>query len=41
MKDAKQGDRFQFVRLGNFTLDKKNENTYNRIVTLKDGFKLQ
>lgn len=41
MKDAKQGDRFQFVRLGYFTLDKKNENTYNRIVTLKDGFKLQ
>lgn len=41
MKDAKQGDKFQFVRLGYFTLDSKNENTYNRIVTLKDSFKLQ
>jgi glutaminyl-tRNA synthetase len=40
MKDAKQGDKFQFVRLGYFTLDSKNENVYNRIVTLKDSFKL-
>ena len=41
MKDAKQGNKFQFVRLGYFTLDSKYENTYNRIVTLKDSFKLQ
>lgn len=41
MKDAKQGDKFQFVRLGYFTLDSKNENTYNRIVTLKDSFKVE
>ena len=36
---AKPGDRFQFVRTGFFTPDSKNPGVYNRIVTLKDGFK--
>ena len=40
MKDAAPGERFQFVRLGYFTKDSKNEDVYNRIVTLKDSFKL-
>ena len=40
MKDAVQGERFQFVRLGYFTKDSKNDDVYNRIVTLKDSFKL-
>ncbi len=31
------GDKFQFVRTGYFSKDTKYENTYNRIVTLKDG----
>lgn len=34
------GERFQFVRTGFFTPDTKRPNTFNRIVTLKDGFKL-
>ena len=33
-------DRFQFVRNGYFTPDSKHEGVYNRIVTLKDSFKL-
>lgn len=36
---AKDGDRFQFVRSGYFVKDTKNPNTFNRIVSLKDGFK--
>ena len=39
LKDAKPGDRFQFVRNGYFTPDSKNPHVYNRIVTLKDSFK--
>ena len=47
MKDAKaergifDGDEktFQFVRTGYFTVDSKNERTFNRTVSLKDGFK--
>ena len=38
LKDAKGGDRFQFVRCGYFVKDTKNENTFNRIVGLKDSF---
>lgn len=34
------GDRFQFVRIGYFCRDIKNENTFNRIVTLKDSYKI-
>ena len=40
LADAKPGDRFQFVRTGYFTPDSKNPGVYNRIVTLKDSFKL-
>ncbi|MGM9681758.1 MAG: glutamine--tRNA ligase/YqeY domain fusion protein [Eubacteriales bacterium] len=38
LKDAKPGDRFQFVRNGYFVKDTKYPNTYNRVVTLKDSF---
>lgn len=38
--DAKQGDKFQFVRTGYFCLDTKMENTFNRVVTLKDSYKV-
>lgn len=40
LSEAKPGDRFQFVRMGYFCMDKKHPNTFNRIVTLKDSFKL-
>ena len=38
--DAKPGDRFQFVRVGYFVKDTKYENTFNRIVGLKDSYKV-
>ena len=38
LADAKSGDRYQFVRTGYFVKDSKNENTFNRIVGLKDSF---
>ncbi len=38
LKDAKAGDKFQFVRVGYFCKDSKYENTFNRIVGLKDSF---
>ncbi len=37
LSEAKEGERFQFVRTGYFCKDIKNKNTFNRIVTLKDG----
>jgi glutaminyl-tRNA synthetase len=37
--ESRPGDRFQFVRIGYFCKDTKNANTFNRIVTLKDGYK--
>ncbi|MCL2579161.1 MAG: glutamine--tRNA ligase/YqeY domain fusion protein [Oscillospiraceae bacterium] len=37
---ADAGDRFQFVRSGYFCADSRHPNTFNRIVTLKDSFKL-
>ena len=37
LKDAKPGDKFQFVRMGYYCLDTKNENTFNSIVPLKDS----
>ena len=40
MATAKPGDRFQFVRMGYFCMDSHNDNTFNRIVTLKDSFKI-
>ncbi len=36
---AQAGDHFQFVRTGYFVKDTKHENTFNRIVSLKDGYK--
>lgn len=39
LKDAKPGEKFQFVRTGYFCLDTKKPNTFNRTVTLKDSFK--
>ena len=36
--DAKDGEKFQFVRTGYFVKDTKYENTFNRIVGLKDSF---
>ena len=41
LKDAKLGDKFQFVRMGYYTLDSKHENTFNRIVSLKDSYKVK
>ena len=38
-KDAKPGEKFQFVRTGFFTPDSKNPGVYNRVVTLRDSFK--
>ncbi|MDD4850643.1 MAG: glutamine--tRNA ligase/YqeY domain fusion protein [Gemmiger sp.] len=40
LSGAAPGDRFQFVRTGYFTPDSKTPGVYNRIVTLKDSFKL-
>ena len=37
---AQPGERFQFVRMGYFCKDTRHDNTFNRIVTLKDSFKL-
>ncbi len=38
LKDAKVGDKFQFVRNGYYCKDSKYENTFNRVVGLKDSF---
>ncbi len=38
LADAEPGDKFQFVRNGYFCKDTKNENTFNRVVGLKDSF---
>ena len=38
LADATAGERFQFVRCGYFVKDTKHENTFNRIVGLKDSF---
>ncbi len=35
---ASAGERFQFVRCGYFVKDTKHDNTFNRIVGLKDSF---
>ena len=36
--EAKAGDKFQFVRDGYYCKDSKYENTFNRVVGLKDSF---
>ena len=38
LADAKDGEQFQFVRTGYFCKDTKYENTFNRVVGLKDSF---
>ena len=38
LESASSGERFQFVRTGYFVKDTKHENTFNRIVGLKDSF---
>ncbi len=40
MTDVDKGEKFQFVRNGYFCKDTKNDNVYNRIVSLKDSFKV-
>lgn len=37
LKDAKPGDKFQFVRMGYFCKDTKYDNTFNSIVPLKES----
>ncbi len=41
MAGAKPGERFQFVRMGYFCADTKHPGAYNRIVQLKDSFKIE
>lgn len=41
LSGAAPGGHFQFVRMGYFCKDSKTENTFNRIVKLKDSFKLE
>ena len=38
LADADAGEKFQFVRNGYFCKDTKYENTFNRVVGLKDSF---
>lgn len=41
LENAKPGDKFQFVRIGYFSKDTKNENTFNRVVSLKGSYKAE
>lgn len=41
LSDANPSDKFQFVRCGYYVKDTKHENTFNRIVGLKDSFPKQ
>ncbi len=38
LRDAKPGEKFQFVRNAYFCVDTKYPNTFNRVVVLKDSF---
>ena len=38
LSEAEKGDKFQFVRTGYFVKDSKYDNTFNRIVGLKDSY---
>ncbi|MBQ8496101.1 MAG: glutamine--tRNA ligase/YqeY domain fusion protein [Clostridia bacterium] len=40
LANAENGEKFQFVRTGYFAKDTKHPNTFNRIVNLKDSFKV-
>ena len=39
LAEAKPGEKFQFVRIGYFSKDTKSDNTFNRVVSLKDSYK--
>lgn len=39
LADAKEAEKFQFVRTGYFCVDIHDKNVMNRVVTLKDSFK--
>ncbi len=39
--DMTPGAKYQFVRLGYYTVDSKHENTFNRVVSLKDSYKVE
>ncbi len=39
LAEAAPGDKFQFVRIGYFAKDTKIDNTFNRVVSLKDSYK--
>ena len=39
LAEAAPSDKFQFVRIGYFAKDTKTENTFNRVVSLKDSYK--
>lgn len=39
LAEAAPGDKFQFVRIGYFAKDTKNNNTFNRVVSLKDSYR--
>ena len=41
LRDADPGDKFQFVRTGYFVKDTKRDGVFNRIVGLKDSFKVK
>lgn len=41
LEDAPVGERYQFVRMGYFCRDSKNQTVFNRIVKLKDSFKVE
>ena len=38
LAEAEAGEKFQFVRDGYYVKDTKYENTFNRVVGLKDSF---
>ena len=40
LANAEDGEKFQFVRMGYFAKDTKHPNTFNKIVALKDSFKV-
>jgi glutaminyl-tRNA synthetase len=41
LREARPGDRFQFVRTGYFCADSRYRDSFNRIVPLKDSFSKQ
>ena len=41
IKDSPVGEKYQFVRMGYFTRDSKNNGVFNRTAPLKSSFKPQ